>query len=195
PVSAPAHFDSLQAGNCIEHLARVIVNLVVPAQVTRVVVGVYVVCALHLLEFQVAGLHFPGDHLADVFDWRHILIVVLQSIVGVRVRRNNTLHSGCLDGLHVVVTQGHEKRLLAEPPDIMTAVLFRRAQDSEVLSDIIENPRCCPPDRLNPVVYEVMLSTKYNVPAVLPPPSVLTSQVGWKSLAFAQSAFFFSILP
>src|ERR1017187_8948468 len=40
-----------------------------------------------------------------------------------------------------------------------------------------------------------MLSTKYRVSAQLLLPSILTGQIGWNSLAVAQSAFFFSILP
>ena len=104
------------------------------------------------IEFEVAGLHFPRDHLADVLHRRHILVVVFQRVVGVRVGSDDALHAGCLDGLHIVVAQSHEKRLFAEPPDFMTAVLFRRAQDSEVLSDMVENPRGGPPNRLNPVV-------------------------------------------
>src|SRR5271165_3869177 len=51
-----------------------------------------------------------------------------------------------------MVAQSHEKRLFAESPDVMAAILFCRAQDSEVLSDFIENPRRCAPDRLNPVI-------------------------------------------
>src|ERR1039457_7148601 len=40
-----------------------------------------------------------------------------------------------------------------------------------------------------------MLSTKYNVSALLFPSRVLTVQVGENSLAFVHSALFFSILP
>ena len=46
----------------------------------------------------------------------------------------------------------HEERLFAEAPDIVAAVFFRCAEDSEILSDVVENPRGRPPNRLNAVV-------------------------------------------
>ena len=52
----------------------------------------------------------------------------------------------------VVVPQRHEKRLFAEPPDLVAAVLFRGAEDSEVLADTVEDPRRGPANRLDPVV-------------------------------------------
>ena len=77
---------------------------------------------------------------------------MFQRVVGVRVGGDDPLDSGGFDGIRVVVAQGHEKRLFAEAPDFMAAVFFRRAQDSEILSDMVENLRRCPPDRLHPVV-------------------------------------------
>src|SRR5208337_3439408 len=82
-VTAPAHFNSPQTGNRIEHFARIVIHLVVPAQIAWIVVGVHVVLVLYRIEFQVAGLHFPRNHLADVLNWRHIFVVVLQCVVGV----------------------------------------------------------------------------------------------------------------
>ena len=77
---------------------------------------------------------------------------MFQRVVGVRVGGDDALHSGGFDGIRVVVAQGHEQRLFAEAPDFMAAVFFRRAQDSEILSDVIENLRRGPPNRLHPVI-------------------------------------------
>ena len=89
------------------------------------------------LNLILPGFHFSGDDLADVLHRRHILVVVLQGIVGVRVRGDDPLDSGGFDGLDVVVPQGHEQRLFAEAPDFMAAVFFRRAEDSEIFSDMV----------------------------------------------------------
>ena len=60
--------------------------------------------------------------------------------------------SGGFDGIHVVVPQGHEQRLFAEPPDFMAAIFFRGAQDSEILSEVVENLRRRSANRLHPVI-------------------------------------------
>ena len=158
-------------------------------------VGVDVVVVFYRIELDLAGLHLPGDHLADVLHRRHILVVVLQRVVGVRVGGDDPPDSGRPDGLRVVVPQGHEQRLFAEPPDFMAAISFRRAQNSEILSDVVEDPRGCPPDRLHPVVVggdavdEIqslgasLLAEGLDVAGLL------------ELLALAQSALFFSILP
>ena len=51
-----------------------------------------------------------------------------------------------------MVPQGHEQHLFAETPDFVAAIFFRRAQDSEILSGRVENPRRGAPDRLHAVV-------------------------------------------
>ena len=90
-------------------------------------VRVDIVFVLDRIELDLAGLHFSGDHLADVLDRRHVPIVVLQRVVGMRVGSDDAPDSGRLDGIRVVVPQGHEQSFLAEPPNFMTAISFRRA--------------------------------------------------------------------
>ena len=48
---------------------------------------------------------------------------------------------GRFDGIHVVVAQRHEEHLFAEAPDFVTAVFFRRAEDSEVLAGVDRESR------------------------------------------------------
>ena len=160
-------------------------------------VGVDVLLVFYRMELDLAGLHFAGDHLADVLHRRHIFVIVFQRVVGVGIGGDDALHSGGFDGIHVVVPQGHEKRLFAKAPDFMAAIFFRRAQNSEFLSNVIENLRRCPPNRLHPVVVGSDAVDKIqSVGAVsLFPSRILTAQVCWNSLAVAQSALFFSILP
>src|ERR1700739_4265212 len=75
PVARSLHFHSLYSRNSIEHTARVVIDLVVSSQVAGVVVGVDILLALKRTKLDVAGLYFPGDHLADVLDGRDIFIV------------------------------------------------------------------------------------------------------------------------
>ena len=84
-------------------------------------------------------------HLADVLHRRHIFIVVFQRVEGVRVGGDDALHARGLDGLHVVVAQGHEQRFFAEAPDFVSAVFFRRAENAEVRSNLVENPAVARP--------------------------------------------------
>ena len=55
-VAAAAHLHPLQAGNRIEHIARFVVNLVVPPQIAGVVVGVDIGSVLDRIQLDVAGL-------------------------------------------------------------------------------------------------------------------------------------------
>ena len=151
-VSRTAHLDPLQTGNSIQHISRVVINLVVPPQVAGIVVGVDVVAVFHCMKLDFAGLHFAREHLANVLDRRHIFVVMLQSVVGVRIGSNDPLYPGRLNGIHVVFPQGHEQRLLAEAADFMPAVFFRGAQDSEILADVIEDFGCGAPNGLDPVI-------------------------------------------
>ena len=104
------------------------------------------------VELDVACLHFPGDYLADVLDGWHIFIVVLQGVVGVRIGGDDSLDSRCLDRLGVVIAQGLEEHFFAEAANFVAAVFLRGAQDSEVLSDVGEDPGGGSPDRLHAVV-------------------------------------------
>ena len=70
-----------------------------------------------------------------MLDRRHILVVVLQGVVGVRVGGDDPADAGGANGLGVVVAQGHEQHLFAEPPYIVSAVPFLGAQDAEVLAE------------------------------------------------------------
>ncbi len=194
-VTGSAHLDSLQPWNRIQHIARIVVNLVVPTQIAGIVVDVDVVFVLYRIELDLAGFYFSGNHLADVLHRRHILIVVFQRVVGVRVSSDDPPDSGRLDGLHVVVAQGHEKRLFAEPPNFMAAISFRRAQDSEILSDMIEDLGRRPPDRLHPVVVGSDAVDKIQSVRAIVMVKGFDSAGLLEFLAFAQSALFFSILP
>ena len=95
----------------VEHVARIVVHLVVTTQVAGIVVGVDAAPIFkplfHRVEMEIAGSHFPRDHLADVLDRRNVFIVVLQRVVGVRVGGDDSLNAGCPDGLCVVIAQRH----------------------------------------------------------------------------------------
>ena len=69
-----------------------------------------------------------------------------------RVGGDDALNSGCLNGLDVVVTQGHEEHFFAKAAHFVATVFFVGSKDSEILSDMIENPRRCASNRLHPVV-------------------------------------------
>ncbi len=103
-------------------------------------------------ELDVSSPYLPGDDLADVFDGRDIFIVVLQRVVGMRIGGDDSLHSRRLDRLGVVIAQGQEQHLFAKSPDFVAAVFLGSAQDSEVFSDVVENPGGGASDRLHAVV-------------------------------------------
>ncbi len=68
-------------------------------------VGVNGVAIFYGIELDLAGLYLPGDHLADVLHRRHVFVIVLQRVEGMRIGGNDPLHAGGFDGLHVVVPQ------------------------------------------------------------------------------------------
>jgi hypothetical protein len=116
------------------------------------VVGIYAVFFCDRIEPDLARLHFACDYLADVLHRRQIFVIVFQRVVGVRVRRDDSPDSGRSNRLHVVIAQRHEKSFFAEAPDFMSAIPFRRAQNSEIFSHVVENLCRCPPNRLHAVI-------------------------------------------
>ena len=110
--------------------------------------------------------HRPGDHLADVLDRRHIPVIVLERVVGVRVGRDDPARSGRPNGLRVVVPQRQEQRLLAEPPDIVAAIPLRWRPGCRSSRRYVSRMRAVarPIDWIRSS-YDVMLSTKYRVSA------------------------------
>src|SRR5437762_13689016 len=45
------------------------------------------------------ALPISCDELADMFDWRKMLVIIIQSVVGVRVRGDDSTGTGILNGL------------------------------------------------------------------------------------------------
>ena len=114
-------------------------------------VGVHV-AVLARLQPDLAGSHGAGHHLADVLHRRHVLVIVLEGVEGVRVGGHDPANAGRANGLGVVIPQGHEQRLLAEAPDIVPAVALLRAENAEVLVEAAEDAGGGAPDRLGPIV-------------------------------------------
>ena len=124
-----------------------------------------------------------------MLDRRHIVVVVLEGVVGVRVGGDDAAHAGGANGLRVMVAQGREQRLLAKPPDVVAAIPFLGAEYAEVLPEPAENAGGRPPDRLEAVV--VGGDAVDEVKRVQRRPR----RSATRTAPCAQSARFFSILP
>src|SRR3954469_24459555 len=81
-----------------------------------------------------------------------MLVIIFQSVVGVRVRGDDSTGTRILNGLAVVVTKGHKEQLFAEAPDFMAAVTLGWTQDSEILANMVKNSRGRPGDGLHAVI-------------------------------------------
>src|SRR5512135_3018069 len=69
-----------------------------------------------------------------------------------RIGSDDPPRSGFTDGLSIVVAQGAEQRLLAKTPNFMTTVFLGGAQNSKILSYMVQNFRRGLSNRLYAVV-------------------------------------------
>src|SRR5208283_4245240 len=150
-VPAALHFHTFHTRDRVEHIAGIVVNLVMPSQIAGIVIRVDH-SVLYWLELDPAGSYVARDELTDVLDRRYISIVVFQRVESVRIGGDDALDSGGPDGLRVVVPQRDEQGLFPEAPNFVATVLLDSAQNSEVRAAMIENLRCGPRNRLHAVV-------------------------------------------
>ncbi len=74
PIPGLEHFHPADAGNGIEHLARGIVDVIVTAEITGVVIRIYLVRFFlgHAGQLDGSGSDLSGDELADMLHRRKI---------------------------------------------------------------------------------------------------------------------------
>ena len=149
------HLDQLHAGDRLQQLTRLFIDVVVvgPTESARVVVGDLAL----LLPLQ------QGRELLQMFDQELGVVsdgegealggvLVLEDVVGVGIRGHDFVELIPADGLAVLLGQQLEQASLAgQTLDIAVAVLVR-PEDAETDPQCLEDPGHCLADRLDPRV-------------------------------------------
>ncbi len=151
-IPASTHLDTLQPRDRVEHVARGVVHLVVPPEITRVVVGVNFVGASQRLQREIAALKRALDKLADVFHRRNVAIVVPQCVVSVRIRGYDTLRARGADGFAIVIAKRDEQRFFSKSSHLVPAVFFCWPKDAEIFPGRGKNASRSSRDALDVVV-------------------------------------------